>query len=194
MFDEGDEYDATRKKFFRASEKKIKPGTFAEHQIADYKQRFSFKTTSNMINAMTRLEMGERYNMQRHYIGRKSVTTALQNMKYEVQTTKKISQASNSNVHWVQARLNFTAQLLVRFGHELPSDLNLDSIKPNSIVDKSLLQTNGLMMSLYQVAWWDEIHIKQRIGEVLDMVYRFAKNKNGIYDKKGEIQKAKPVS
>ena len=43
------------------------------------------------------------------------------------------------------------------------------------------------MLSLHQIAFWDEIHIKQKIGEVLEHILKFATNENGVYDENMEI-------
>ena len=194
VFSHGDEYDASRKSFFRPNQRKIKQGSFLENQIATYKERFSIKTTASIINAMKRMELGDRYNLAEHYVGRKSVTTALQNMNHEKYKVRKVTQASNKNLHWVQARLNFTAQLLVRFGKDLPPDLDITTVQPPHIIDKKMLEAEGLMLSLHQVAWWDEIHIKQRIGEIFDVIYRFARGHDGNYSKTGVVDTKTLVS
>lgn len=186
-FDSGDQYDATPKLFFRNSQKKVQPGTFIQHQVAYYRERFSIKTTASMINAMQKLELGERYNVQEHYIGQRSIRTALQQMTHRKCKVRKVTQATNNNRHWVKARLNFTAQLLVRFGRDLPSNFDNTVLSDPSTVDINLLQADKLMLSLYQIAWWDEIHIKQKLGEILDIVYRFAKNEKGLYDDEGNV-------
>ncbi len=194
VFDQGDEYDASRKKFFRTNQRIIQPNTFLQQQIAIYKERLSFKSTAVIINAMRRLELGPAYDITKHYIGRKSISNALERMKHEVCKVEKVTQGSNKNLHWVQARLNWSAQLLVRFGRDLPPGFDKKILQPPTCADRSLIESCGLNLSLYQIAWWDEIHIKQRVGEVFDTIYRFAKNDQGFYDENGTINEEKLVS
>ena len=106
-------------------------------------------------------------------------------MVYKKLPVKKISQATNSNLHWVRARAQFVAQLLVRLGHDLPPELETTCFHPPTILDEDLLK--DLTLSLNQIVWWDEVHIKQKIGEVLDTVFRFAKNEHNTYDEDGDI-------
>ena len=193
VFNHGDQYDPSRKKFYRLAQHKIAPNTFLQNQVAQYKELHSLQTTACLLNAMRRLELGQHYNIESHYIGRKSVKTALENMNCKIVNVQKTSQASDTNLHWVQARLNFTSQLLLRFGLELPENIP-NNVKASNFLDKLRIHSENLSMSLFQIAWWDEIHVKQKIGEVVEKLYRFAKNEDGLYDEKGVIDDAKLVS
>ena len=193
IFNHGDRYDPSRKQFFRLSQRKISPRTFLQNQVAQYKEIHSLQTTACLINAVRRLELGSNYNIEKHYIGRRSVQTALENMNCKVVNVKKVSQATNNNLHWVAARLNFTSQLLLRFGCDLPENLP-DNVQSSFFLDQDRIQAENLSLSLFQVAWWDEIHVRQKIGQVLEKLYVFAKDEHGIYNDNGVIDDKKLVS
>lgn len=49
-----------------------------------------------------------------------------------------------------------------------------------SAVNRKGLEKEGLILSLHQIRWWDEKHIPQVVGEVLDEKYQFGNDENGI--------------
>ena len=94
----------------------------------------------------------------------------------------------------MQARYQLCAQLLVRFGIELPSHVTGDiSIAP-AIIDKTLLSGGRFNLNVYQIAWWDEVHIRQCIGETKECIYEFSRDEKGLYKKDGVISKKTKVS
>ena len=64
-----------------------------------------------MINAMRKIELGKDYELQKHYIGITCIQNAVDRMKHIKCKVVKVSQASDNNLHWVKAQLNFCAQL-----------------------------------------------------------------------------------
>mmetsp|Transcript_9167 Transcript_9167/g.13644 ORF Transcript_9167/g.13644 Transcript_9167/m.13644 type:complete len:209 (-) Transcript_9167:327-953(-) len=150
LFKHGDEYDPSRKKYNRHKSRKISPKSFLQHQVAHYSELHSLKTTASIINAMRKLELGPSYELSKHYIGRTAIRNALQSMNCKLMRVKKISQASDKNLHWVAARLNFTAQLCLRFGMDLPPNLDPD-IKALPFLDTDALEQANLRMSVFQI-------------------------------------------
>ena len=49
-------------------------------------------------------------------------------------------------------------------------------------------------LSIYQIAWWDEIHIRQKIGEILEYIYLFSRDEKGVYNNTFEVAAKKLVS
>ena len=114
-------------------------------------------------------------------------------MKFEKQKVKKVSQQQNNPI-WVHARYQLCAQLMVRFGMDLPPHvLNDDSINP-AIIDKNVIAEKGFHLSIHQIAWWDEIHIRQKIGEILEHVFVFSRDHKGVYNRGCKVEKKKFVS
>ena len=194
LWDLRDEYNPTEKKYFNPEKVKVKSGSFVQDLIAKYKGRFSAKTSTVLINAMRKIELGPEYKLERHYIGITAIKNATERMKYIKYKVKNIPQASDNNLHWVKARLNFCAQLLVRLGRDLPEGFDKTQIAPAKIIDREFLESEGLMLSLHQIAFWDEIHIKQKIGEILEYIFKFAKNENDVYDENAEIDNNQPTA
>ena len=117
---------------------------------------------------MCKLELGQIYDPQKHHIGQYAVQTALDNMKLEKTKVKKMCQQSNNNVVWVKARYQLASQLLVQFGEELLAHVHQE-ILPNEFINSTIDSSFGL--SLYQIAWCNEIHICHKIGKILDYIY-----------------------
>ncbi len=191
--DSGGQYQA-KATYKRPQERKISPGSFEEHLVSVYRQRHSVPTTASLINSMKAIDKGGQYDEAKDYVSETAVKTALAHMKHEKQKVKKVPQQSNNNPVWVRARYNLTAQLLVRFGLELPSHVTEEGEIDPAIIDKVQLAAKGHTLSIYQIAWWDEIHIRQKIGELLEYIYVFAQDENGLYNKKSTVQRRKLVS
>ena len=177
-------YDPSRRSSSREKKRKIQNSSLNQHLLSVYKKRFSYTTTTSFLNVMTQQEKGTSYNLHNDYLGRTCVRNAMKHMVCKTQKVTKVTQASDENEHWVGARRNFCGQLAVRFGCHLPPDVNIDP----GFVDKPQLEAKSLMLSIYQIAWWDEIHIRQKIGEFLPKVHVFAKTENGVYDEKGKLE------
>lgn len=193
LLDNKKEYDA-RVTYERPDAQKIPPNSFEEHLVSVYKQRHSLHTTANIMNTMKEMDLGAQYNPDKDCISVSAVRRALNSMKHEKQKVKKVPQQSNNNAVWVRARYNLAAQLLVRFGLDLPSHVTEEGEIDPKIIDTVAIAAQGLNLSIHQIAWWDEIHIRQKIGEILEYIYVFSQNEKGLYDKNSPIQKKMLVS
>ena len=74
----------------------------------------------------------------------------------------------------------------------LPEGAEIENVK--DILDEKILTARGHMLSIYGIAWWDEIHLYQAIGCLKDCTIVFARDSNGIYDPKGIITDKEVVS
>ncbi len=180
----GQNYDPSKRSFTKEKKRKIQNSSLNQHLLSVYKKRFSYTTTTSFLNVMTQQEKGPSYDLHNDYLGRTCVRNAMKHMVCKTQKVTKVTQASDENEHWVRARLNFCGQLAVRFGCDLPPVVNIDP----GFVDKPQLEAKSLMLSIHQIAWWDEIHIRQKIGEFLPKIHVFAKTENGVYDEKGKLE------
>ena len=81
-----------------------------------------------MIDAMRKIEMASEYELEKHSVGITSIQNAIEQMKYIKLKVKNVSQASDNNLHWVKAQLNFNAQLLVGLGREFPEGFDTTQV------------------------------------------------------------------
>ena len=176
-------YNARRKKFTREYLHKIKRGSIEEHLLSVYKENhYSYRATTDLLNAIVSLRSSTA-SSDHTYISKTSVYHAVQRMRHRKLRTVTISQASNRNKHWQQARLNYFAQLLVRYRLPLPViDPSFRIEHVLTICDRRLLERENLMLSPSQIAWWDEIHLYQVIGCMQDSTLVFPRDTNGVYD------------
>ena len=188
-----DKYDAMlciTRKADRSSLRKIQPGSVREHLLSVYKERHSICVTTDLMNSLERLDLGSEYKKEES-VGKKCVRNTLLRMNFEKQKVKKVPQQTNHPI-WCKARYQLAAQLLARFDQELPEPVQ-DDIEA-IIIDREAITTQGLLLSIHQIAWWDEIHIHQHIGENVEYVCVFPKTEKGVYSQTGEIEKKKLVS
>jgi hypothetical protein len=108
--------------------------------------------------------------------------------------TEHVYQASNSNKIWVRARFESCSQLLVRFGVEYPKDTSGMVISNPLYISKQEIIKNNLTLTIYQIAWWDEKHIKQIVGDFRDSSYQFGYDEDGNYSEEIEIELRRRVS
>ena len=176
-------YNARRKQFHRQNLQKIKRGSVQEHLVSVYKENHhSNRATADFLNAITCLKNSNN-SSDYTYVSKTAVFNAVQRMRHRKLRTVTISQASNKNKHWQQARLNYFAQLLVRYGLPLPvmePSFRIEHVL--TICDRRLLEKGHLMLSPFQIAWWDEIHLYQVIGCMQDSTLVFPRDSNGVYD------------
>ena len=176
-------YDASRKRFERGNLQRIKRGSVEEHLLSVYKeQHISYRACADLLNAMKTFELTKRPASPVTYVSTTGVYYAVQRMKHRKIKTESISQASHNNKHWQQARLNYYAQLVVRFGLPLPVVQPFKIEHVLVICDRRLLEKGHLMLSPFQIAWWDEIHLYQVIGCMQDSTLVFPRDSNGVYD------------
>ena len=186
---ENDEiYEPFRDTYDNQASHKVQPTSLDMHHIASMKENGSFRYTAQMFNALVRAPAGL------PPIGYTAIYNAVKRSNHVVVKTEKVHQASDNNKAWVKARFQANSQLLVRFGMEYPSETSGMKVQDPMYISKEAIDKNNLNLTIHQVAWWDEKHIKQVVGDFRDHSYQFGFDENGKYDAKIEIELVRRVS
>ena len=114
-------------------------------------------------------------------IGYTAIYNAINSSNHTVVRTQKVPQSSNSNVIWVQARFQAASQFIVRFGLDYPGNTSGAKVSNIKYIDRDLLEEGGHTFGIHQVAWWDEKHVEQVVGELRDETCQFGLDEDGIY-------------
>jgi hypothetical protein len=156
--------------------RKIQEDSLAMHLLTCIKSKgASFQLTTAIYNALV---TGPQ-NLPPVYYS--AIYRAITESNHKVSRTSKQCQASDRNKFWKQARFNSCAQLLVRLGGSIPDDTNGAVVTDPSAVDPERLKNKGLTLDLEQIAWWDEKHIPQVVGEISEQNYQFGRDNDEIY-------------
>ena len=173
--EKGTIYQPFRKTLTREHQVKVKPTSLDMHQIAKLKVNGSFRITADLFNACIRGPAGL------PPIGYTSIYNAIKKSNHAVVKTQKRPQSSNSNLIWVQARFQAASQMIVRFGLEYPEDTAGAKVSDLKYINRDLLEAGGHTFGIHQVAWWDEKHVEQVVGELRDHTLQFGLDEDGIY-------------
>jgi hypothetical protein len=154
---------------------KIKSNSLEMHQIAKLKINGSFRITTDLFNACIRAPAGL------PPIGYTAIYNSIKSSNYKIVRTEKRPQSSDANLIWRQARFQSASQMIVRFGLEYPDDTSGATLNDIKYINRHLLEEGGHTCEIFQVAWWDEKHIEQVVGELRDHTCQFGFDENGIY-------------
>ena len=123
-------------------------------------------------------------------VGRSAVYSRSLSLDPVVSETGTQSQGnSDANSNYGKARYNYVRHLSVRFGHKPAHDEDLPDPLPDWL-DPEKLAERGFMLSINQIAFWDETHQKCKIGgtgTARDRTLRFKRDENGKLDKNGKL-------
>ena len=181
-------YEPNRATYTTPNRHKVQPSSFDMHHIAKLKQDGSFRLTAGMYNALIRAPLGL------EPIGYTAIYNAIKRSNHKVVRTEKIHQTSDRNKTWVKARFQAASQLLVRFGLEYPTNTSGMTVQDPKYICKDNIEKNKLTLSIHQIAWWDEKHIQQVVGDFRDHSYQFGFDEDGKYDRSIEIDLVRRVS
>ena len=181
-------YEPFRTTYEKKHIHKVQPTSLDMHHIASMKENGSFRTTARMFNALIRAPAGL------PPIGYTAIYNCVKRSNHVVTKTEKVHQASNGNKAWVKARFQANSQLLVRFGLEYPKDTSGMKVQDENYISRDAIEKDNLELTIHQIAWWDEKHIKQVIGDFRDYTYQFGFDENGKYDQSIEIELVRRVS
>ena len=204
--DSGKDYSAKRKSFSQTKLHKIKKGSFSEHMISVLRNAgTSYNNISHLMNTalLPKGQESPSYNetvkiKKEDFIGKKAIFNSIQRIRQRRVTTLTVSQADDENEFWKRARLCFCTQFLVRLGKEVPIEAQtkwgLDLTEEK--FDYNILHSKQLTIgSVHAIAFWDEMHIQQRIGHPNDTYTDFPYNEHGILDESdGEFEEEQKVS
>jgi hypothetical protein len=184
----GEDYEPERRPYVCLSRRKIEEDSLAMHLITCIKEKgASYRLTTEIYNALV---TGPQ-NLPPVYYS--AIYRAITESNHKTTRTSKRCQASDRNTMWRQARFNACSQLLVRLGGTMPSDTNGAVVSDPAAIDPDRIKEAGLDLELEQIAWWDEKHIPQVVGEINDNNYHFAKDENGIYDPSAKLEVTQKV-
>lgn len=181
--EKNEKYDPRYKSGPRVHKRKIQPGD-DEHFIAVFKEKSSYEITTHLFNLLVATPAG------RGRIGRTAVFGAIKRMSHTTHRTHVVNQASDKREFWKKARLYYCAQLLIRLGEVLPEEIDINELAHGVVTSSAYnfheLKERGLTIeSIYQIAFWDELHIHQEVGESRDLYITFPKDEFGVYDPNG---------
>ena len=114
-------------------------------------------------------------------IGYTAIYNAIKCSNHVTVRTEKCPLSSDSNLILVQARFQSTAQLIVRFGIDFPENTSGATVSDLKYINREMLEQDGETFEIHQVAWWDEKHVKQVVGEFKDYSTQFGSDEDGIY-------------
>ena len=80
------------------------------------------------------------------------------------------------------------------FGKILSVNTSGARVSDPTAIDREQILRNNLALDFFGMAWWDEKHIKQVVGEINGTAYQFATDINGVYDQSVELEKVEVVS
>jgi hypothetical protein len=181
-------YEPERVVYTKKHTHKLQHSSLDFHLISKMKQNSSFRTTAGVYNALIRGPLGL------PPIGYTAIYNSIKRSNHVVVPTEVIYQASDSNKIWVRARFESCSQLLVRFGCDYPEDTCGMKISNEKYICKYEIIKNKLTLTIYQIAWWDEKHIKQVVGDFRDSSYQFGYDEDGNYCEEIEIELRRRVS
>ena len=181
-------YEGHRSTYACPSRRKVDPSSFDMHHIAKLKENGSFRITAGMYNALIRAPLGL------SPIGYTSIYNTIKRSNHKVVRTEKIHQASDRNSTWVKARFQANSQLMVRFGMEYPANTSGMKVQDPKFICKETINKEKLTLTIHQIGWWDEKHIKQIVGDFRDHSYQFGFDEDGKYDRSIEIELVRRVS
>lgn len=114
-------------------------------------------------------------------IGYTAVYNVVKRSNHTQALVVKCHQASDRNHFWKQARFQFCAQLMVRFGLPLPEETSGIRFNDVQALDIQKIRDNNLTLDLCGVAWWNEKHIQQCVGSLKDRQFQFGWDTNRLY-------------
>jgi len=183
-------YDPVRQSGSYSKNRKIQEGSEEEHLLTVLKEKASYKTTTDLFNLLV-----NQPKEGNDFVSVKCVFNTIQRTHHTKRRPTKVGQASDDRLFWKRARLIYCLQYLVRLGKEtIVTEEVLDS---HQIDDKikynyQYLQEHDLAIDdLYRIAFWDEIHFHQEVGEGRDVFISFPRDKFGTYDKSKEEDEEK---
>jgi hypothetical protein len=171
----GQIYEPYRKPIDKRATHKIQPSSLDMHQIAKLKVNSSFRITTDLFNVCIRGPAGL------PPIGYTAIYNAIKGSNHVVVRTEKRPQSSDSNLIWVHARFQSAAQLIIRFGLEMPADTSGATISDLRYINRVMLEQEGETFEIHQIGFWDEKHIRQVVGEFRDHSTQFGFDEDGIY-------------
>ena len=154
----------------------ISEGDVDETIIADWmEQGLGFRHTLAMVN-QSRIERGL------IHVGISALIYAFRRMKPVISKIRKKGQANVNNLAWAKARKNQCKQYLIMLGRITKETL----LKEECTYPLPPWYDPDLLPKIddAQLVWYDEMHIKQKVGLNIhaDLQIRFPRNANGDYD------------
>ena len=176
-------FNPSRKAFSRPEKIKIKEKSEDEHLVTVLMEKTSYNTATHLYNILVSNKRGS------DRVGTKAVFNAVNRTKSMKLTTVKVSQASDDWDFWKKAQLIYCIQYLIRLGKEVPENvINLLDVENKINFSYQKLQQESLTIdSIYRIAFWDEVHFQQVVGEIRDNYISFPRDEFGVYDPSEEI-------
>lgn len=174
-------YNPSRKTFQISGKRKIEEGSRDEHLITVLKEKTGYDTATHLFNLLVATPQG------REQVGVHSVWNAIQRTSHSIQCPQKVTQASNDRLIWKRARLIYCIQYLVRL-NELDIEEIIEKVGSEdeeyrqNFTREKLLEKNLTIDDIYRIAFWDETHFQQEVGESRDMYITFPRDQFGTYD------------
>jgi len=181
--DQNTPFNPSWKAFSRPEKIKIKEKSEDEHLVTVLMEKTSYNTATHLYNILVSNKRGS------DQVGTKAVFNAVNRTKSMKLTTVKVSQASDDRDFWKKARLIYCIQYLVRLGKEVTDDVinSLDVENKINFSYQKLQQESLTINSIYRIAFWDEVHFQQVVGEIRDNYISFPRDEYGVYDPSEEI-------
>jgi len=177
-------YDSSRKSWLNAKKRKIQEGSVDEHLITVLKEKTSYETATHIYNLLVSSPRGD------DFISTKAIYNAIQRTRHTKRRPTKVGQASDDRFLWKRARLIYCLQYLVRLGGQAMVTeqlLDLHGINDKIKFDYHHLKERDLTIdSVYRIAFWDEVHFQQEVGEGREVFLSFPRDEFGTYDKSKE--------
>ena len=185
--DKKETFDPTRKSFSLPDRIKIKSNTVEEHLVTVLKEKMSYANATHLYNILIAKQDGS------DRVSLKALYNAVQRTTHEKNTTVKVSQASDDREFWKKARLIYCLQYLIRLGEDIAEE-TIDALDIDNKMNMNyhILKSESLTIdSIYQIAFWDEVHFQQVVGESCDQYISFPRDDFGVYDPTEEGNKGK---
>jgi hypothetical protein len=122
-------------------------------------------------------------------VGLSAVNRTMKRPRPVIRKVRKGKQGSkDASCPWAKARPGWTTQLLVRIGNH--------TFNPDEECNKHLALSNAPHcydamklpeLSIYQIAFWDEVHKEQVVGVNGDFTYAFPRDEDGAYTEDGMV-------
>jgi hypothetical protein len=124
-----------------------------------------------------------------NHVGLSAVRRTIKRLRTVTRKVHQKKQGSkDTSCPWTKACLGWTTQLLLKLGKH--------TFKPDEECNKNIQHTDTPNcydamklpdLSIYQIAFWDEVHKEQVVGVNWDFTYAFPRDEQGAYDEDGVV-------
>jgi hypothetical protein len=122
-------------------------------------------------------------------VGLSAVRNTVKRLRHVIRGVRKRKQGNkDKNSPWVKARLGWVTQILVRMQkHVFMPEEDCNKCLALTATPEYFDAAKLPKLSLFQVAFWDEVHKEQVMGTAGTHTYAFPRDEHGAFDEAGMV-------